>query len=176
MSEIEVKYKIEYFPIEKIEILGFNKKKESRQIDFYQIVNKIIDGKRIYMRTRKDISKKEYSWDLHQVESEFATYEIETPLTDEQSFINTNDILSIIGFPVVCEIDKQRIVFEKDNVKIVLDNVKHLGNYLEIEIIGEDTQENRDILFNIANELSLRNETRVSKKGYPDLFLEKINL
>jgi len=173
MSEIEIKFKVENFPTEKIEYLGFIKKKESHQVDFYQIVNKIIDGRRTYMRTRKDISKKEYSWDLHQIESEFSTNEIETSLTDEKSFVDTNTRLSIIGFPIVCEIDKQRTVFEKSNIKILLDSVKHLGKYVEIEIMGKDTQENRDILFNIANELSLDNESRVSKKGYPDLFLEK---
>jgi len=173
MKELEIKYEVKFFPIEKIEELGFKREKESHQVDIYYIVNKVINGKRTYWRTRQDILKEEYSFDLHQIESEFATDEKEIKLLDENSYIYINDMLSIVGFPVICEIDKQRIVFGKNDISIVLDKVKNLGNYVEIEIIGEDTQENHDILFDIAKKLSLDDENRVSKKGYPDLFIEK---
>ncbi|MDR1803960.1 MAG: CYTH domain-containing protein [Treponema sp.] len=173
MYELEIKYKVETFPLEKIEGLGFKKKKESHQIDIYYIVNKVIDGKRTYLRTRKDIIKKEYSFDLHQIKSEFATDEKEIPLMDEKYYIYINDILSIMKQPVICEIDKQRAIFEKNNISIVLDKVENLGNFVEIEIIGEDIQENQDLLFDIAKKLSLDDKNRVSKKGYPDLFIEK---
>jgi predicted adenylyl cyclase CyaB len=175
MNELEIKYKVEDFPIEKIGELGFKRKKENHQVDIYYIVNKIINGKRTYWRTRKDVLKKEYSFDLHQIESEFATAEKEVKLIDEKSFIDINNMLSIMGFHIICEIDKQRTVFEKNNILVVLDRVKHLGNYVEIEIIGEDTQGNRDVLFDIAKKLSLNDSDRVSKKGYPDLFIEKNN-
>jgi len=173
MKELEIKYSVENFPVEKIEELGFKKMKESHQVDIYYVVNKVINGKRTYWRTRKDILKKEYSFDLHQIESEFATDEKEVKLIDEKSFILINDMLSIMDFPAICEIDKQRITFLNNNISIVLDNVKHLGNYVEIEIIGEDTPENRDALLDIAKKLSLDDKNRVSKKGYPDLFIEK---
>jgi adenylate cyclase class IV len=113
MKELEIKYEVENFQVEKIEELGFKKKKKSHQVDIYYIVNKVINGKITYWRTRKDILKKEYSFDLHQIESEFATDEKEIQLVDEKSFVDIKNMLSIMGFPVIREIDKQRIVFEK---------------------------------------------------------------
>jgi predicted adenylyl cyclase CyaB len=173
MSEIEVKYRVKDFSIETIEKLGFKRKKESHQLDTYYIVNEMINGKRTYLRNRKDFLKGEYSFDLHQIESEFATKETEIKLANEKSYNDVNTILSTLGFNIICEIDKQRLTFKKDNISIVFDTVKHLGCFLEIEILGEDSIENRDILFEIANKLSLRDEDRISKKGYPDLYIEK---
>jgi adenylate cyclase class IV len=49
--------------------------------------------------------------------------------------------------------------------------VKHLGNYIEIEIIGEDIPANHDILFDIAKRLSL--EDKSFKKGLPGFVYRK---
>ena len=53
--ELEIKFKVNEFPFELIETLGFVKSKENHQIDRYFIVNKVLNEKRTYLRLRQDI-------------------------------------------------------------------------------------------------------------------------
>lgn len=170
--ELEIKYKVDSFPVIQIEQMGFQKKKESHQIDNYYIVNKTLGKKRTYLRTRKDIFKNEYSFDLHQIISDIATDETEITLNNENDYVSIGRILEVINYPLECTIDKKRQIYQKDNIKIILDNVVNLGYFIEIEIIGNETIEYNNLLFEMANALSLLPENRVTKKGYPDLFLE----
>ena len=169
--ELELKYKIKEFPIELIETLGFKKSEESHQIDRYFIVDKILKGKRTYLRLRKDILEENFSFDLHQISSDIAADETEIALHSLNDIFDTEKILNILGYPFVCEVDKNRTVYEKDNIKLVLDIVKNIGNFIEIEMNGDETQENEKILFQAAKQLSLEEKDRVVKKGYPDLIL-----
>jgi adenylate cyclase class 2 len=171
--ELEIKYKTLLFPSELIETLGFIKSKDSHQIDKYYIVNKVLDEKRTYLRLRQDVLKNLFSFDLHQIVSDIATDEIEVALHDSDDILKIEKILEILGYPFVCEVDKQRTVYKKNNVKLILDEVKNLGNFIEIEIIGDETHEMKDMLFHIAQQLSLEEKDRVVKKGYPDFILER---
>jgi len=173
--ELELKYKIQSFPKQKILDLGFQKKSESHQIDNYYIVNQVLDEKRTYLRTREDKNKNTFSFDFHQIISILATDETEMKICTKEDSTKLHRILEALGYPIVCVIDKQREVYEKDDIKVVLDTVKNLGNFIEIEIEGIESQENQSKLNNTAILLGLNENDRVSKKGYPDLFLETIN-
>lgn len=170
--ELEVKYRVTSFPIRTLEELGFIKKKTTHQIDKYYIVDDILQGKRTYLRVRNDLLTNFSSFDLHQIISELATEEIEVELTTEDKRLNLERILDIMGYPVLCVINKARDVYVKDNVKIVLDTVKDLGKFVEIEIIGDETLENRNKILEFSISLSLADEMKVENKGYPDLLLE----
>ena len=110
--------------------------------------------------------------DLHQILSELATDEMEVELMTDDKRQNVERILDIIGYPILCIVDKMRDVYEKDNIKIILDTVKGLGKFIEIEIIDNETLENRNKILDISNSLSLNDEMKVENKGYPDLLLE----
>ena len=173
--ELELKYKVNSFPKQKILDQGFQKKSESHQIDNYFIVNKLIEGKRTYLRTREDKNKNTFSFDFHQIISDLATAETEINICTKEDSVKLNSIVEALGYPIVCAIDKQREVYEKDGIKIVLDTVKNLGNFVEIELEGSESKINQSKLNNTAILLCLNENDRVSKKGYPDLFLETIN-
>jgi adenylate cyclase class 2 len=172
--ELEIKYKTSMFPYELIETLGFVKSKESHQIDRYYIVNEILNEKRTYLRLRQDVLKENFSFDLHQIVSDIATDETEVALHNLGDILKIEKILDILGYPFVCEVDKQRTVYKKDNIKLILDKVKNLGDFIEIEIMGDETYETQNTLFQIAQQLSLEEKDRIIKKGYPDLILSKI--
>jgi len=171
--ELEVKYKVKEFPVKLIETLGFEKSKESHQIDRYFIVDKVLNKKRTYLRLRQDVLKENFSFDLHQIISDIAADETEIALHSLNDIFDTEKILNVLGYPFVCEVDKHRTVYKKDSIKLVFDIVKNLGNFIEIEMIGEETQENENILFQVAKQLSLEENDRVVKKGYPDLILKR---
>lgn len=171
--ELELKYKVKEFPVELVKTLGFVKSKESHQIDRYFIVNKILNKKRTYLRLRQDILKETFSFDLHQIISDIAADETEIALHSTNDISGMEKILNVLGYPFVCEVDKHRTVYKKDNIKLVFDIVKNLGNFIEIEMIGDETQENENILFQAAKQLSLEEKDRVVKKGYPDLILSE---
>jgi len=172
--ELEIKYKTLTFPFELIETLGFVKSKESHQIDRYYIVNKVLKEKRTYLRLRQDVLKGNFSFDLHQIISDIATDETEIALHSSNDIHKAEQILEILGYPFVCEVNKHRTVYKKDNIKLILDKVENLGNFIEIEIIGDENQETQGMLFQIAQQLSLEETNRVVKKGYPDLILSSI--
>jgi len=169
--ELEVKYKTEHFPIALIESLGFVESKVSHQIDKYHIVNKVFDGKRTYLRLRNDIMKNKISFDFHQVISDIATEETEIALTNSDDIFRMGTILDKLGYPFALEINKHRIVYKNGNIKLILDTVKNLGKFIEIEMTGNETQEIHDILFQLAQKLSLEEKNRIIKKGYPDMIL-----
>lgn len=82
-------------------------------------------------------------------------------------------IIEILGFSLKCSVDKKREVFSKENFKIVIDDVKNLGNFIEIEMEDKPTKENESKLFTIANHLGLDKKDIISNVGYPDLLLNK---
>ncbi len=50
---------------------------------------------------------------------------------------NIIDILEKLSFKVYMEIRKVRKIYRYDDLEICIDNVEHLGNFIEIEGIGE---------------------------------------
>lgn len=91
-----------------------------------------------------------------------------------KSNINTaKNIIEILGFNEKCKIDKERKIYKKEDIIIVIDKVKELGDFIEIEIQSEPSKENEEKLFNIMNQLNLTKDNIISGIGYPDLFLQQ---
>lgn len=170
--ELEVKYKVDSFPKSQINEMGFVKKKTSHQIDRYYIVDKLLSNRRTYLRIREDIQKNEYSFDFHQIVSSLATEETEISLHSKGDVENFEKILKALGYPLICIVDKKREVYEKKSIKIALDSVKNLGAFIEIEIEGEETIENKDKLKSISNKLNLNYENLILNVGYPDMLID----
>ena len=89
--------------------------------------------------------------------------ELETEVEDGDT---VRKILEQIGFCPVSPVEKQRLYFRKDNMTACLDDVKNLGNYLELEILT-DTEKRTEALKQIEDVLeslgySMKDTTRTS--------------
>ncbi|MCL2627097.1 MAG: radical SAM protein [Oscillospiraceae bacterium] len=171
--ELEVKYKVLDFPTKLIESLGFVELKRSHQVDKYHIVNKILNGKRTYMRLRNDVINNKMSFDFHQVISDIAIEETEIALNDSDDIDIMGTILEKLNYPFVCEVDKYRMVYRNGDIELVLDTVKNLGKFIEIELTGDEEHESHENLFQLVTKLSLNEKDRIIKKGYPDMILSE---
>lgn len=80
---------------------------------------------------------------------------------------------------IKCIVDKKRKIFFIKNVKFHLDEVEHLGLFIEIEAIGEKGVDNENDLFEqcqyYMDELKISEENLVNK-SYSDLIIEKNNI
>lgn len=67
--------------------------------------------------------------------------ELETEVGDAKT---ARKILESIGFQPVIPVEKQRQYFHRENITACSDNVKDLGDYLELEILT-DSEENHTV-------------------------------
>lgn len=67
--------------------------------------------------------------------------ELETEVGDAKT---ARKILESIGFQPVIPVEKQRQYFHRENITACSDNIKDLGDYLELEILT-DSEENRTV-------------------------------
>ena len=166
--ELEMKFKVErnYKPI--LELQGFKKLKEKHQVDTYFINGDILEGKKTWLRLREDKIKNSFSCDLHRLNSSFSTEETEVALSSVDDINKMKKIIEFLGYSVQCIVDKERQIYVKDDIEIALDTVQGLGNFLEIEINGEENIENLTRLKSTAKRLGLPLSKQI-KNGYPNL-------
>jgi adenylate cyclase class 2 len=107
--------------------------------------------------------------DYHRVHSALETEEFELDIDNTDTALT---ILKQLGFEVDCIVDKNRIVYKKENIEVTIDTVKELGTFVELEIEGEKDDETEKRLLDLALKLGLEEANRVSNKGYPDLLKE----
>jgi len=77
---------------------------------------------------------------------------------------------------VLIEVDKQREIYFIDNIKIHLDNVEGLGEFVEIEAMGKDEKRDGKWLLNQCRyymELFSISEGDLIGESYSDLLLNK---
>lgn len=113
----------------------------------------------------------------HPENMETATHcdELETEVKDAGQL---NRILSALDFKKLICIDKERETYTwYDEFEIVLDKVKNLGFFVEIEALKDfgGIEITRKKLFELAKKLDLDTENP-DKRGYPYLLLEKTGL
>lgn len=157
--EIELKYQVSSLKDieEKIKNFGAKFEKEFRGIDSYFLVPDNKDGKK-YLRVREKGDKFELCF--HYVPTNTKSYEWETGISDVKMM---QEILRQIGHKDDVIVDKPRKIFKYKNSEIVLDQVKDLGSFVEIESPSEDE------LFEIEKELGFNAEMRIDDRGYPDM-------
>jgi len=84
----------------------------------------------------------------------------------------TMKILESLGLEIECVVDRERRKYEKGNVVVVFDKIGGLGSFVEVEVVGEPSEENKSLVMDTARELGLSEDDRVAGKGYPDLLRE----
>lgn len=119
------------------------------------------------------MNKNKGSFDHHAVVDAFAAEEKEVSLSIDDAK-KIKEALIILGNEIVCVVDKKRSTYERDGVSVMLDEVKDLGRFIEVEIVAEEKMRDESVALiqSMAEELGLKPENVVSGIGYPDLFLK----
>ncbi|MFZ6035858.1 MAG: class IV adenylate cyclase [Patescibacteria group bacterium] len=124
------------------------------------------------LRVRHDYLSKETRLELHVSSSRFAATEIEVPVADEKTL---RTILHGLKMKEAYAVKKKRRVFRFGTIEIVIDQVKGLGWFVEVEIQGAHTKSNRLRLAQTLERLGVAradwcrehyNEMVGEKKGY----------
>ncbi len=168
--EFEVKHKITSDLSGRIADMGFFLKKESHQVDHYFINNEQREDGRHYLRIREDRIHQTASLDYHVVITDLATKETEIKIDDP---MGAKIILGYLGLKQICVVDKQRKSFSNGDVTLTLDTVKDLGEFIEIEIMGDDEESAQIEISKIESRLGLSEKERIRKQGYSDLLIRK---
>jgi len=94
--------------------------------------------------------------------------EIAAPLSDPAAM---RTILQRLGFKEFAVVDKTRDIYDLDGVEVVLDHIVGLGDYVELEVQGEDIEKGKAALYNVMASLGLEGSER---RSYLELLLEKV--
>ncbi len=96
--------------------------------------------------------------------------EIEVEVSNAEKIM---EILLLLGFKCVAKIRKRRRVYKAFNLKIALDSVSGLGNFIEIEAIVDEEYSNAiDKVKTIARYLNLPLDKSIIE-SYLELYLKK---
>lgn len=164
-TEIERKFAIEDIDIIKQNLKKLNAifKGSKRNIDTYFVVPQDVKStKYLRIRIKENNSNGEFAY--HEVISDLETREWETGISD---VIIAKEILDKLGFEVDVIIDKYRETYEVEGCEVVLDLVKDLGSFIEIEASSEKQ------LQELAKKLCVEQSRVISGAGYPDLLKKK---
>lgn len=85
------------------------------------------------------------------------------------------DILSSLGFSPVATIVKRRKIYRIWDFSIALDNVRSLGDFIEVEIVLRDSnnyEEKVESIFRFINKLGINRESTV-RESYLEMFLRQ---
>lgn len=176
--ENEVKYKIggniEIIKRKLIDDLGFIFVKESNQEDYYfSPPHKNFAGtKKYYLRLRRDSKTNGAEFAYHIVRSNIRTDEWAIYVDDFNVMLK---ILKFLNFKIDCVINKKRLSYKNNSINIVVDNIKNLGSFIEIEYCGKFSKDIKNKFEKIAAALSVKKEDCIKGMGYPDLLMQKLH-
>lgn len=158
-TEIEYKYRVSDLAGERKKLLAFGAKLKEKYEgkDIYFIVPENPEGRK-YLRLRSKNEKSEISYSY--AKSELETEEWETGVEDIKI---AEEIFLHLGYKYDVVIEKQRETYLFEGSEVVLDDVKNLGKFVEIE------SPNKKELLHIASKLELTEKERVKGMGYPDM-------
>lgn len=99
-----------------------------------------------------------------------AREEINVKIDDYQKFDN---ILRILSFKSIRSVDKVRRKYEFEGVNIMIDEVKDLGRFLEVEVLVEDNFDAaKQHVFSILKRTGVEKE-KLTRESYLELLLKK---
>jgi predicted adenylyl cyclase CyaB len=92
-------------------------------------------------------------------------------LTNTKDFDNLHRTLSLL-FPVLVTVEKVREIFLFDNIRIHLDKVKNLGEFLEFEVVFDSFQKARAQMKFLISYFKLDRKKFINN-SYSDILLKK---
>lgn len=141
---MEIEIKATYEDREKVKnalkMLGAQEQKVKHQIDdYYNHPSRDTRKTNEYIRLRYKPGDTKGVFAHHINIADGVNKEFETEVGD---IIVFKQILSNFGFELLGTIDKRREVYELEEFSISLDDVKNVGNFIEIETEGEESEMN----------------------------------
>ena len=200
MIEIELRYKIETEP----DMSTFTLINEKAQRDVYYDVSQngfeyALFQTRNFIRVRNgrsidfklDIGDdghnfcKETNFDIESINDKnqgFLDVFNAVGISIEKGFNSFDEFIAVNKFFIFCPIDKKRKTYnEKDGVTVMLDDVKDLGMFVEVEVDLDDSDvSNKDEIvkgmeaFLRTNKLITENDERQGV-GYVEMYLKRYN-
>jgi adenylate cyclase class 2 len=171
LIENEIKYKIDNLEKMKDKAIscGFKFVGSKYQEDYYYSPphKNFSKSRKFYLRIRK-IGKKG-KLEYHIVKNNIETLEWGV-MAD--NFKELSRILKFLDFRLLCVVKKKRMTFKQGKMTVVLDKVKNLGNFIEIEYCGKRTKKLKNIFDSILSMLQIKRANKVSGLGYPDLLMK----
>ncbi len=171
--EIELKARVSSLPAirRRLRALGANITKTSHQVDTYYSPEQRPLGKRtgFVLRVRNQ-GEGNGRFELHIPKNRYAAEELELTVDDAKLL---QRILRLLNFKREFVVDKQRTTFEFGRVTIVLDQVRGLGSFVEVEILGADTATNRTALHRVLKKLGVKEQDICYDLHYHQMALEK---
>lgn len=167
INEIEIKLKVdekEYNRILNIIKKHSVNKTDVNQIDtYYTLTDRTFDQE--WLRIRNENGKYIFNYKKKIDNSHYEKYDV---LFDNIN--NLNKILSALGVQKLGTINKERTTYlYKDKYEFSFDNVKDIGNFIEIELINKSENFEKDLsdLINILEELKI-DLNMIERKKYID--------
>ncbi len=152
-EEIELKFKVAEQTAQEI-LAKYSFSEPKRTVDtYYQM-----DNPNHYLRIREVGDK--CSLEYYEFVDEYLTKEWECGV---DSAVIMKDILEKLNYKLDVVVDKGRQKAKKNEVEIVLDSIKDLGMFIELE------GQNRASVDSLVTELGLDRDSQVKGAGYPDL-------
>ena len=178
MIEVEVKVRLSQDGIErKLEDIGAEFAGSEDQVDVYYSAPhrdfaETDEALRIRTVASESISKNILTYKGPKIDSESKTREeIEVGIEGKKEM---DRMLMLLGFSKVYEVSKTRRNYRVDDITISLDDVKGLGNFMEVEMASEedDFSSQKDKVFSLLNLLG-HDRGDVIRTSYLELLLEK---
>lgn len=172
--EIEIKAQVKNFiEVKKnLKKIGAKYIGKKNQIDYYYSLYKRPIGKKKgnVMRVRHDRISGETRLEFHKPKNIYAAEEIELKV---DSLKIVQRILREMKAKQEFIIDKERLVYKKSKIEIVLDTIKALGTFVEVEIEGKDTKKNREALYTMLDKLGIDKSQIMLHERYHGMILKK---
>jgi len=181
--EVELKAKVRSLPNlqRHLREIGARLVKRIHQVDTYYSPYRQPLGKRKgkVLRVREERISGQTRFELHIPKNTYAAEELEVRVSDASIL---HQILKQLKYRREFVIDKQRAVYSKGKLEIVIDKVRGLGMFIEVELMGSDSQTarkrlhatleqlgipKRDILFNLHyHQMALKKQGRYPNNAY----------
>jgi len=171
--EIEVKAKIR--DIEKVrqrlKKIGAKYLGTVKHIDTYFLIKPTDRFKRApRLRIRQDLISQKSRLEYHEPKDQLTTHEFELKIDDAKT---AETILKKLGFSRETVIQKTRLEYKLGRFNIVLDDVKGLGKFIEVEIINGQRAASKKRIFEFLDELGI-DRKNVMDNGYLYMVWEKL--
>ncbi len=181
MYEVEVKARLKNREevVKKLEVLGCKFSEELHQIDTIfapkGTAYPLFPLGAPAIRVRKQNEKYFFTLKIPQG-SRQDSLERELEIKDGEMMI---DILRLLKYQEVPTVDKKRIKTKHEDMEIVLDTVKDLGEFIEAEKIVEsqdlaDRKNTQEELFKFLETLGIKKEDRIIDGKYDIMLFEKL--
>lgn len=98
--------------------------------------------------------------------------EHETEITNPDE---TRRIIEKMGYSHIFDINKTREKGSIGCINVCLDNIKQLGKYIELEILGDNVDEAKQKILELLNKIAI-NESQIEQRGYARIISENMGV